>query len=215
MAHHDAPAAPLDALEPGAPELTPVPAMLAVLERRRSVPLRAFADTPIAAADLARMLAIAARVPDHGRLTPWRFIVVEGEARAAAGRLLDALYARQNPDLAEAKRDMWTVYMMRAPATVLLVSRPDAAAKVPEWDQVLSAGCAGMNLVTAAAALGYAAQWLIKWPGRDPNAAALFGVGAGERVAGFIHLGRPAARQADRPRPAIGSVVTHWRSPAD
>lgn len=211
MNHHAAPPAALDTLEADAPELAPVPAMLDVLERRRSVPLRAFSPEPIPPADLRRMLAIAARVPDHGRLVPWRFIVIEGETREEAGRRLDALYAAQNPDLAEAKRDVWTLYMLRAPVSVLIVSRPDPTSKIPEWDQILSSGCAGMNLLNAAAALGYAAQWLIKWPVRDQDAAALLGVAPSERVAAFIHLGRPTARQADRPRPDLDEIVTWWR----
>ncbi|GGF79151.1 nitroreductase [Azorhizobium oxalatiphilum] len=189
-------------------------AALDMLERRRSLPLRSLVEPGPMDDELHRMLAIAARVPDHGRLVPWRFIVVAGEARAAAGARMDALYKRQNPDLPESKADMWRLYMLRAPVTVVLVSRPDAAAKVPVFNQILSAGAAGMALVSAASALGYGAQWLLKWPGRDPEAAALLGVGAGEQVAGFIHLGSPAEQPADRPRPAADAVVTVWQPAA-
>lgn len=184
---------------------------LALLERRRSLPLRSLVAPGPSAEELERILAIAARVPDHGRLVPWRFIVLAGQARAHAGARLDALYRQQNPDLPESKADMWQLYMLRAPVTVVLVSQPDPAAKVPVFNQVLSAGAAGMALVTAAAALGYGAQWLLKWPGRDPEAAAVLGVGAGEQVAGFIHLGSPAERPEDRPRPQLADVVTHWQ----
>lgn len=186
------------------------PEALALLAARRSLPLRSLVDPGPSEAELTTILTLAARVPDHGRLVPWRFILLQGDARAAAGDRLDALYRAQNPDLPPAKGDMWRTYLMRAPVTVVLVSRPDPAAKVPEFNQILSAGAAGMALVTAAAALGYGAQWLLKWPGRDPQAAALLGVGAGERVAGFIHLGRPAERPADRPRPSLEQVVTVW-----
>ncbi|WP_084539984.1 nitroreductase family protein [Azorhizobium doebereinerae] len=187
-----------------------VEAALELLESRRSLPLRSLVEPGPDAGDLARILAVAARVPDHGRLVPWRFIVLAGAARAEAGERLDALYRRQNPDLPDAKADMWRLYLLRAPVTVVLVSRPDPAAKVPVFNQVLSAGAAGMALVSAATALGFGAQWLLKWPGRDPEAAALLGVGVGEQVAGFIHLGSPAERPEDRPRPDPAQVVTYW-----
>ncbi|MCJ8141618.1 nitroreductase [Ancylobacter sp. A5.8] len=184
--------------------------MLARLETRRSVPLRALAGPGPTPEELARLLALAARVPDHGRLVPWRFIVIEGEARRALGEQLDALYATQNPELPPAKADMWTLYLSRAPLTVALVSRPDPAAKVPEFNQVLSAGAAGMALTLAANAMGFATQWLLKWPGRDPQAAALVGARPGERIAGFLHVGRPRMVAPDRPRPSLDEVVTRW-----
>ncbi|MFG1319429.1 nitroreductase family protein [Xanthobacter autotrophicus] len=191
--------------------VAPSPQTLALLETRRSLPLRALVEPGPDSAELDRILAIAARVPDHGRLVPWRFIVIEGEARAAAGDRLDALYAAQNPGLAPEKAHMWRDYLLRAPVTVIVVSRTDPAAKIPELNQVLSAGAAAMNLVIAASAMGFSALWLLKWPGRDPDAAALLGVAAGERVAGFLHIGRPAAKAEDRPRPQLDQIVTRWR----
>lgn len=196
----------------GAPlDTVPVPQALALLEQRRSLPLRALVEPGPRPEELDRMLAIAARVPDHGRLVPWRFIVLEGEARAVAGERLDALYGFQNPDRPAEKAHMWRDYLLRAPLTVVLVSRPDPEAKIPVLNQVLSAGAAGMNLIHAAEALGFSALWLLKWPGRDRQAAALLGVAPGETVAGFFHIGRPALRAEDRPRPALAEVVTHWR----
>lgn len=196
------PAAPLE-----------VPASLEMLERlesRRSSPLRGLMEPGPTQDELRRLLALAGRVPDHGRLSPWRFIVLAGEARGALGQQLDALYARQNPQLPPAKDDMWTQYLLRAPVTVVLVSRPNPSAKVPEWNQVLSAGAAGMALTVGAAAMGFATQWLLKWPGRDPEAAVLLGVGEGERIAGFIHIGRPTRITEDRPRPVLDEVVSYW-----
>lgn len=187
------------------------PQTLALLETRRSLPLRALLEPGPTPAELDRMLAIATRVPDHGRLEPWRFIVLEGAAREAAGARLDALYGARNPGLAPDKSRMWRDYLMRAPVTVVVVSRADPAAKVPELNQLLSAGAACMNLVVAATALGFSALWLLKWPGRDPDAAELLGVAAHEKVAGFIHIGRPATRPPDRPRPALDAVVTRWQ----
>ena len=207
--HHqtaDAAPAPLTPIA-----VAPSPETLALLETRRSLPLRALVEPGPDAAELDRMLAIAARVPDHGRLVPWRFIVLEGEARAAAGDRLDALYAAQNPDLAAEKAHMWRDYLLRAPVTVIVVSRTDPAAKIPQFNQVLSAGAAAMNLTVAATAMGFSALWLLKWPGRDPHAASLLGVATTEKVAGFLHIGRPATRAEERPRPRLDEVVTRWR----
>ncbi|MFH3481030.1 nitroreductase [Xanthobacter sp. V4C-8] len=188
----------------------PLPEALGLLEHRRSLPLRSLVGPGPDGATLDRMLTIAARVPDHGRLVPWRFIVLEGEARAVAGDRLDALYARQMGELPAEKAHMWRDYLLRAPVTVVLVSRPDPQAKIPVFNQLLSVGAAGMNLMLAAEALGFSALWLLKWPGRDADAAALLGVGAGEQVAGFFHIGRPAECVADRPRPALDQIVTRF-----
>ena len=210
MNHHAHSPPPPD-LEDVAPlDIAPADEMLARLEARRSAPLRGLVEPGPTPAELERMLRLAARVPDHGRLVPWRFVVIEGEARRTLGDKLDALYARQNPGLPAAKADMWTLYLLRAPVTVVLVSRPDPAAKVPEWNQVLSAGAAGMGLTVAASALGFATQWLLKWPGRDAEATALLGLTPTEKVAGFIHIGRPIRHAEDRPRPALDEVVTYW-----
>lgn len=208
VSHHHRPA------DEAAP-LAPIAAVtsdetLALLETRRSLPLRALVEPGPDAPTLDRMLAIAARVPDHGRLVPWRFIVLEGDARSTAGDRLDTLYAEQNPELPPEKAHMWRDYLLRAPVTVVVVSRVDPAARIPELNQVLSAGAAAMNLVVAATAMGFSALWLLKWPGRDPAAAAVLGVGPAEKVAGFIHIGRPAARAEDRPRPRLDEVVTRW-----
>jgi len=203
-------ALPADAVTAAPLDVPASPEMLERLESRRSSPLRGLVEPGPTQDELRRLLALGARVPDHGRLSPWRFIVVADVARQALGERLDALYARQNPQLPPAKADMWTQYLLRAPVTVVLVSRPDPAAKVPEWNQVLSAGAAGMALTVGAAAMGFATQWLLKWPGRDPEAAALLGVGSGERIAGFIHIGRPARISEDRPRPALDDVVSYW-----
>jgi nitroreductase len=211
--HHHAPhhTAPPPGPSTEAPlMLPPATETLALMQRRRSAPLRGLVEPGPTAEELRHMLSLAARVPDHGRLVPWRFIVVAGEGRAQLGARLDALYASQNPELPASKADMWTLYLKRAPVTVVLVARPDPAAKVPEWNQVLSVGAAGMALTLAASALGFATQWLLKWPGRDPQAAALVGARPGERIAGFIHIGRPVAIAEDRPRPALDDVVVAW-----
>jgi nitroreductase len=210
MNHHAHPQAELPDSSVGPLMLPANETALAMLEARRSVPLRTLAEPGPTPDELDRLLGLAARTPDHGRLVPWRFIVIEGQARGQLGARLDALYARQNPEMAVGKGDMWRLYLELAPLTVVVVSRPDPAAKVHEWNQVLSAGAAGMALKVAANAMGFATQWLLKWPGRAPEAAALVGVKAGEKVAGFIHIGRPRLVAPDRPRPALEDVVTRW-----
>jgi nitroreductase len=208
--HHATPApfAPAEAIEAPASA-----GMLRLLTEGRSLPLRSLVGPGPDEDELRRLLTLAARVPDHGRLVPWRFILFEGGARLAAGERLDAVYARQNPDLPAAKAGMWAGYMARAPLLVVVVSRPDRRSKVPEWNQILSAGAVCMNLIAAATAMGFAAHWLLKWPARDPEALAVLGVSGGERVAGFLHIGRPAERPPDRPRPDLGRVVTRWTAP--
>ena len=207
--HHPAtaPPAPAQAIEAPTSE-----EMLGLLSSRRSLPLRSLVGLGPDKEELRRMLTLAARVPDHGRLVPWRFILFEGEACRAAGERLDAIYARQHPDQPAGKAGMWAGYMARAPLLVVVVSRPDPRSKVPEWNQVLSAGAVCMNLIAAATAMGFAAHWLLKWPARDPEALAVLGVSEGERVAGFMQVGRPAERPPDRPRPDLGRVVTRWTS---
>lgn len=211
VAHHHGAGAVTGLLEGVPPAAGPAREALELLEQRRSLPLRALLEPGPSPADLDRMLAIAARVPDHGQLVPWRFIVIEGEARAALGARLDALYGTQNPGLPPEKAHMWQDYLNRAPVTVVLVSRPERAAKIPVFHQQLSAGAAGLALMLAAQALGFSALWLLKWPGRDPDAAALLGIQPGEAVAGFFHIGRPAGRREDRPRPALEAIVTRWQ----
>ncbi len=187
------------------------PETLGLLKGRRSLPLRSLVEPGPNAQEIETMLTLAARVPDHGRLVPWRFILLQGEARAVAGERFDALYLRENPDLPAVKGDMWRTYMLRAPLTVVAVSRTDPASRIPEFNQILSVGAACMNLINAATALGYAAHWLLKWPGRDPEAAALLGVGPSERVAGFIHVGSPAEHVGDRARPALADIAEIWQ----
>ena len=198
-----------------APERRPEPAWRRRLATRRSPPLKTLGGSAPTPEELDDLLTLGLRVPDHGRLAPWRIVVLEGEARAEAGDRLDALYAAQTPGLPEAKRTMWRDYLARAPLVLVVVSRPDPTSKIPLWHQELAAGALAMNLVTAATAMGFAVQWLLKWPGRDPAAAALLGVGAGERVAGFLHIGRPTVAVPDRPRPAIADVVRWWSPDGD
>jgi len=188
--------------------------LIDVLEQRRSIGalwLREPGPTPH---EVRRLLTVAARVPDHGALAPWRFILVEGDARAGlAERLADA-YAAQAGE-ASPEQVLKTVQKLRAlfgqpPLVVVVVSRVDATSRIPEWEQVLSAGAACMNLITAAHALGYGANWLTGWAAYDPAALRILGLGDGERVAGIVPIGTPVERPQDRPRPSLEAVLTTW-----
>lgn len=158
------------------------------------------------------MLTIAARVPDHGALAPWRFVLVEGEARRAlAVRLGDACMAA-GPDDEAARRvgQKLSILFGNPPLVVLVVSRPDPAASIPVWEQALSAGAACMNLITAATALGYGANWLTGWAASHPAARPVLGLAEGETLAGIVPIGTCAEPSPDRPRPDLSRIVTAW-----
>lgn len=189
-------------------------ALLSFLETRRSVGMTTLGEPGPSESELRRILGIAARVPDHGGLEPWRFIVLAGEARQRASAGVSALYAAENAAMDPERREKFTAIMGRAltyaPVIVLVVSRADAAARVPAWEQELSAGAACMNLLVAAQASGYGATWLTGWAAYSPGVAALFGLSEAERVAGIIHIGTAKEIPPDRKRPDIAAITTYW-----
>ncbi|MFN5082358.1 MAG: nitroreductase family protein, partial [Brevundimonas sp.] len=147
---------------------------------------------------------LGARTPDHGKLFPWRFVVLGRESRAGISAQLEPLAERQ-PDPRKARAVL--AKLTAPPVTVLVLSSPTPGHKVPVWEQELSAGAVCMNLEHAANACGHAASWITDWYSYDPDAAALFGVGAGERIAGFIHMGTAAEPLLERPRPDLSAKV--------
>lgn len=185
---------------------------LELLKTRRSVkPMEMTGPAP-AAAEIDAMLTVASRVPDHGKLTPWRFIVFEGGARNAAGEKLAAIFKAKNPQATDDQLAFERNRLARAPLVIAVVSRAAPHAKIPEWEQQLSAGAAAMNLVLAAHALGYAASWLTEWYSYDAKASEALGLNAGERFAGFVHIGRAGKTPEDRPRPPLVDIVTRYRA---
>lgn len=181
------------------------------LQTRRSVPSRMLGSPGPNADELKAMLGIAARVPDHGKLAPWRFIVVEGEARSRLGDRLAAISDRRAGDEDEQRRDIERSRFTVAPVTVVVVSRAAPHAKIPEFEQLLSAGAVCMNLLHAAHAFGFAGQWLTGWPAYDDEARRTIGLETGETVAGFVAIGTSAEPPADRPRPEIDAITSDWR----
>jgi nitroreductase len=180
---------------------------LKLLETRRSVPVPLLSAPGPTPDQIQTLLTIAARVPDHGKLVPWRFILFAGDARMRAGELIAAAYASSNPH-ADPERLAVETRRFSAPLVVGVVSSAGPHGKVPEWEQVLSAGAVCMNLVIGANAMGFAASWLTEWYAYDPAVVGRLGVAVHEKVAGFIHIGTAREAREDRPRPALADVVT-------
>jgi nitroreductase len=161
-------------------------------------------------AEVAGMLTIASRVPDHGKLKPWRFIVFEGDARLAAGEAIAAAFRANRADATADQIDFESKRLARAPLVIAVVSRAGAHVKIPEWEQQLSAGASAMSLVFAAHAMGYAASWITEWYAYDRRVLDALGLGADERIAGFVHIGRAARPPEDRDRPPLDEIVTRY-----
>lgn len=184
-----------------------------LLLHRRSVPAMRLAAPGPSAAQQDVLLTIAARVPDHGALTPWRFIVAEGAARTRLAEQLAAACTASAADAAAKEQAEKTAQKLRVlfghpPLVVIVVARAEANAKIPVLEQTLSAGAACMNLINAATALGFGANWLTGWAAAHPAARPLLGLQDGESIAGIIPVGTAMETPADRPRPAPASIVT-------
>jgi nitroreductase len=162
------------------------------------------------AAEIDKLLTIACRVPDHGKLTPWRFIVFEGDARIAAGAAIAAAFYAKYPDAKSEQVEFEHKRLAHAPLVIAVVSRAAPHVKIPEWEQVLSAGAAAMNLVLAAHALGYGANWITGWYAYDRGVLDALGLAPHERIAGFIHVGTPSVPVSERPRPPLSEIVTRF-----
>ncbi len=183
---------------------------IALLASRRSAPAATLSEPGPNAAEIDILLKVAARVPDHGKLAPWRFIVFEGEARDRAGAIVAELYAKAHPGSDAGRLETERKRFSLAPLVIGVVSRAAPHEKIPEWEQVLSAGAVCMNLIVAANALGFASVWLSEWYSYDRAALARFGLGDAEKIAGFVHIGRAPGPREDRPRPALADIVTRF-----
>lgn len=185
---------------------------LKLLLSRRSAKVALLAAPGPSAAELETMLTIAARVPDHKRLVPWRFIVFEGEARARFGEVLAATLAKEDkeppsPVRLETERQR----LLRAPLVVAVVSRVVETPGAPELEQLLSCGAAAYNLCLAANAMGYGTCWITEWYAFSKGVATALGLQANERVAGFVYIGTEAEKQLDRERPVMAQIVSRWQ----
>jgi len=162
-------------------------------------------------ADLDTLLTIASRVPDHGKLIPWRFVVFEGDGRRKAGEAIAAAFLAKYPDAKPEQVEFERNRLARAPLVVAVVSRAAPHVKIPEWEQVLSSGAAAMSLVVAAHALGFGATWITEWYSYDRAVLDALGLAPHEKITGFVHIGRPAQAPEDRPRPALADIVTRFK----
>jgi nitroreductase len=184
---------------------------LTLLATRRSASVKAMTGPGPTPEQLAKLLELAVRVPDHGKLTPWRFILFEGEARGTFGNALAARWRELHPDHGEATVAQARGLFERAPTVLAVVSRAAPHVKIPEWEQVLSAGALCQNILVAATAMGLGCQWNTDWCAYDEKARAAMGLEAHEKIAGFIYLGTPSEPVTDRPRPDPAGLLTRWR----
>jgi nitroreductase len=184
---------------------------LSLLETRRSGRPRDLIAPGPSETEMRRILAVAARTPDHGKLHPWRFVHVPQDRRAAFAELLRNAYLADNPAPGRLELEANERFAAQAPELVVALSAPTVPHKIPLWEQQLSCGAACMNLLLAAHAHGYAAGWVTGWAAYSPIVRGSFGAtGEHDRIAGFIFLGTPGDEQEERMRPAFNEVVSEW-----
>jgi len=187
-----------------------MPDALQLLKTRRSIKPMELTGPPPTRDEIDTLLGIASRVPDHGKLAPWRFIVFEGSARQAAGDKIAAVFAAAHPDATADQLAFERNRLSRAPLVIAVVSRATQHAKIPEWEQQLSAGASSMSLVIAAHAMGFGASWITEWYAYDRRVLDALGLAPNERVAAFVHIGRPARPPEDRDRPKLADIVSYY-----
>jgi nitroreductase len=188
----------------------PAPAALDLLLSRRSGSAKTMTGPGPNPDELRRILAAAARVPDHGKLAPWRFILFEGDARARFGEVLVEALLANEPAANEVRIDMERGRFLRAPLVVAVVSRVVESLKAPEWEQVLSAGAACQNMLIAAHSLGYLGNWISEWYAYDRRVLDKLGLAANERIAGYLYFGKATAPLEERVRPDLDALITRF-----
>lgn len=190
-------------------------AVLDFLLARRSRPIAELKEPAPSDEELRTMLTIAARVPDHGLLAPWRFILYRGAVRHEIGKRLALLAEQREGPLPEHRREQELTRFSRAPLVVGVVSSPQEHPKIPQWEMFLSGGAAAMNLLLAAGAHGYGANWITNWYSKDEEARSLLGIAAHERVIGFVHIGSFDGQVQERLRPELSQIVTDYSGPLE
>ena len=180
--------------------------VLRFLALRRSASAATLAEPAPSAEELAELLRLAARAPDHGKLFPWRFIVLEGEAKAAFVSRLEALAG----DCAEPDKARGALFKLRIPPMGVVVVSRFIEGKIPEWEQRLSAGAVALGLVNGAQAMGYGANWITDWYAFDPRVDAVLGLAEGEKIAGFVYLGTAGEPPLERVRPDVANLTSWW-----
>ena len=181
---------------------------LAFLDGRRSVPASQLAEPAPDHDTLLRMLRSASRVPDHGKRVPFRFLRIEGDARAALSARIVERSREIHPDIGEAALEKDRMRFQRAPLIVAVIAQQGEDAKIPASERFSTAACVCFALLQAAQALGFGAQWLTGWPAYDEAILRTLGVGEDERIAGFVHIGTPQSEAPERDRPDPAALLT-------
>lgn len=182
---------------------------LALLATRRSGKPRDMVAPGPDAAQIAEIVRLAARVPDHGKLAPWRFVVVPPRRRDDLAALLVEAYRAERPEAGRLEIESMQQFAHQAPTLIVVLSCPVAGSKIPVWEQELSAGAACMQLLNAATAHGFVGGWLTGWPSFNATVRDAFG-GANDRIVGFVFIGSPSRPLDERPRPPLDSVLSVW-----
>ncbi|MEI7035986.1 nitroreductase [Fulvimonas yonginensis] len=187
-----------------------MPAPLDLLLQRHSIPSRQLGAPGPEGAELHALIEAAVRVPDHGKLVPFRLIELRGEAKRVFGERLAARALARDPELSDAKREKERTRYDFAPLVLVVIARTTEGSKVPPIEQQIAAGCVAYNLLLGAHALGYGGQWLTGWAAYDAEVAALLRLAPNERVVGFVHIGTPQIEVPDRERPRVEDVLSPW-----
>jgi nitroreductase len=181
-----------------------------LLLRRRSVSANALGEPGPTPLELKLILRAASRVPDHKKLVPWRFVLFQGEARAAFGKVLAETCRAEEKDPGAFRLEIEAKRFLRAPLVIAVISRLTKNLAAPDWEQILSAGAACQNLILAANALGYGTQWITEWYAYSAGVRRALGLAEGERVAGFVYIGTAKEKPEERERPELGQIVSSW-----
>lgn len=185
--------------------------MLKNMATRRSVVANLLSGPGPSQAQLSHILEIGARVPDHGKLEPWRFIVFEGDARQDFGAELSRIFKGKNLEAGKDRLEVEKNRFMRAPQVICVVSSLKDSPKIPDWEQVLSSGAVCQNILLAAMGYGFSAQWITEWYAYDPEVSQILGLGDKEEVAGFIYIGSAGEPPVERQRPDMASITQYWK----
>jgi nitroreductase len=184
--------------------------MIDFLLTRRSIHIRTMQGPGPGDADLRKILEAGMRVPDHGRLTPWRFVVIRGDARKTLGDKIAELYRANNPGAIDEQVEIERERLMRAPLVVAVVSKVVKEHKIPVWEQTLSSGAACQNILIAALSMGYAAMWVTEWYSYNADFKAALGLAPDDQIAGLVYLGTEGGAVEERARPSYDDIVSEW-----
>ena len=181
------------------------------LAKRRSVVANNLGEPGPTELELKEILQIGARVPDHKKLVPWRFILFQGEARARFGKILAETTRLHEPEASSVRLETEGNRFLRAPVIIAVISSFNNTKAVPEWEQTLSAGAVCQNLLIAAGGFGYSAQWLTEWYTYDPAIIEALGLADHERIAGFVYIGTAKEPPKERDRPDLEAITEVWK----